>query len=352
MFKSNQARLKSYVSERRIEEANADDHQAKLYNQLAIERGELDQATNLARLAKRVINRFGEEVQQPSESLRTKDKYAATDYVAAAIKNGTLDQLFKKMMNLDPKAAAKLGKGPRIILQDLRDPATGVKDATNEAMLEILKSNKDEATKQAELLQAIIDNMAGGNKIYLEEIAKAAMRREEREKRFKTMKEDFMEDMAKSAAKHEFKSPELKAAKAEFESGDFELPERTNNIDPKIDVYLEALSDKKYKEIVDDLYDNFVGEKTNKKTRGKTIELKKKAVELHKTNVDAYRELVYYLQNAYEYNILGMNPDEEKKAPIPPKPQTKPAKKYIRDAKFNYAKGKYSESYQQTKNDN
>lgn len=329
MFKSNQARLKSYVSERRIEEANAEDHQAKLYNKLAIERGELDQAAGLARLAKRVVNNIGDILVPSVEP--TKDgavyikKKPATDYLSDAIKNGTLDQLFNKMMNLDLKVVAKLGKGARIVLEDLKNPNSGVKDATNEALLEILKSNKDEATKQMEMLKAINDNLAGGNQIYLEELAKAAMRREERTKRINRMEQEYMEEKAKSEAKHEFKSPELKAAKEEFESGDFELPQRTNNIDPKIDTYLQALNDKKYKTIIDDLYNHFIGVKTNKKVNGKAIELKRKAVELHKTNVNAYRELLYYLQNAYEFNILGMNPDEEEKASIPTSTATIPA---------------------------
>lgn len=74
MYKSNQARLKSYVSERRIEEANADEQQSRLYEKIAEDLGQEVQATALAKMAKRVVNKFGEDIQKPSPQMLTTGK--------------------------------------------------------------------------------------------------------------------------------------------------------------------------------------------------------------------------------------------------------------------------------------
>lgn len=198
MFASNQQRLRSYVSERRVEEATADAQQERLYEQLAIERGELDQVSSLARMAKRVINTFGDEIMMPSAKLAKTNKMAATDYIAAAIQNRTLSKLLENITNLDAKTVRKMGKQAYVIWEDLKNPASGVKDTTNAAILEIMKSNADINTKNAAVLDAIHSNVAGGFIEVLNKMAATASQD-------KSHKKD-----QKSKGTYEFNSPELK----------------------------------------------------------------------------------------------------------------------------------------------
>ena len=170
MYKSNQQRLKSYVSERRVEEANADEHQERLYEQIAADLGQEVQATALAKMAKRVVNKFGEEIQMPSEKLKETGNMAASDYIREAIASGSLDKLFHKITNLDPKVLR--GKA-RLIWKDLNDPTKRkmITNAFNESVNEILKEDIPEKAKKKAIDEAFVQCVAG-NKENMNEVLK------------------------------------------------------------------------------------------------------------------------------------------------------------------------------------
>ena len=146
MYKSNQARLKSYVSERRIEEANADEQQGRLYEKIAEELGQEVQATALAKMAKRVVNKFGEDIQKPSPQMLTTGKpYTASDYLRQSIKDGKLSQLFDKIKDINTQG---LTKKEQSIVSDIKNKEKRkyITDIFNERITPILEKKHKEFT--------------------------------------------------------------------------------------------------------------------------------------------------------------------------------------------------------------
>jgi hypothetical protein len=168
MYKSNQDRLKSYIAERRIEEANADAHQDRLYEKIAEELGQEVQATALAKMAKRVVNKFGEDIQKPSLQMQTTGKpYTATDYLRQAIGEGKLSQIFDKIKNMDTTG---LSKKEKVIVSDIKNKERRkyITDIFNERITPILEKKQiQNEKKRSEALTAskyalddILDNVA------------------------------------------------------------------------------------------------------------------------------------------------------------------------------------------------
>ena len=56
-YSSNQKKQAAYLTLRKNEDVNSNIQQNKLYQKLALERGEIEQATNLAKLASSVFNK-------------------------------------------------------------------------------------------------------------------------------------------------------------------------------------------------------------------------------------------------------------------------------------------------------
>jgi hypothetical protein len=184
MYKSNQARLKSYVSERRIEEANAEEHQDRLYEQIAADLGQEVQATALAKMAKRVVNKFGEDIQKPSLQMQTTGKpHTATDYLRQAIGEGKLSQIFDKIKKMDTTG---LSKKEKIIVSDIKNKERRkyITDIFNERITPILEKKHKEFTdievngKLSNILDQIetefVDIVAGGDKSAVENIIEKA----------------------------------------------------------------------------------------------------------------------------------------------------------------------------------
>jgi hypothetical protein len=173
MYKSNQQRLNSYVAERRIEEANADEHQSRLYEKIAEELGQEVQATALAKMAKRVVNKFGEEIQKPSLQMQTTGKpHTAIDYLRQAISEGKLSQVFDMIKSMSTDG---LSKKEKIIVRDIKNN-TDLKTALNDATFETLAKNMAIEETTNELVKHIIDLAAGGDKAAIEHIVAKATR--------------------------------------------------------------------------------------------------------------------------------------------------------------------------------
>lgn len=186
MYKSNQARLKSYVSERRIEEANADEHQDRLYEQIAADLGQEVQATALAKMAKRVVNKFGEDIQKPSLQMQTTGKpHTATDYLRQAIGEGKLSQIFDKIKKMDTTG---LSKKEKIIVSDIKNKERRkyITDIFNERITPILEKKHAEYLESkkivgdtmgsmiAQIEQEFVTVIAGGDKAALDNIIEKA----------------------------------------------------------------------------------------------------------------------------------------------------------------------------------
>jgi hypothetical protein len=116
MYKSNNYRFKAYKSSRREEEKNAEDQQDGLDEILAEQRGEMDTSLKFARMAKRVINSFGEQVTEYSDK-----PSKATDFLGELINSGRLTNWFDQLKKADLKG---LSPEAQDIVKDIKDPKT------------------------------------------------------------------------------------------------------------------------------------------------------------------------------------------------------------------------------------
>lgn len=203
MYKSNQARLKSYVSERRIEEANADEQQSRLYEKIAEDLGQEVQATALAKMAKRVVNKFGEDIQKPSLQMRTTGKpYTATDYLREAIGAGKLSNIFDKIKTMETKGLTK--KEQKIVSNiKTKEKRKYITEIFNDRITPILeiesKKHAAELTNDMidEVINEFVDVIGKGDKSAVENVVLKAVGRE----RSETGMSDENEPSVKPAAK-------------------------------------------------------------------------------------------------------------------------------------------------------
>ncbi len=117
MYSSNQERLQTYNRERLLEQQNEQEQQFKLYAQLAADRGEEAQASNLSRLAKLTFSKLTTP-STPVVSKNSELQLSGFQILKNAIQTKKLDQLIKGITHLDPK---KLDRTQRVIVGDLKN---------------------------------------------------------------------------------------------------------------------------------------------------------------------------------------------------------------------------------------
>jgi hypothetical protein len=159
-YGSTQSRLKTYTSDRRVEEHNGDIQQAKVYQTLAEERGDIETADRLSKLATLVVNRFGQQVVQPAGTLAAQP-FDIRSVLSHAIQNGTLSQLWDRIKKVPKK---ELSKTAQIIQHDLKHNKI-LKEVINEKLHLIMEKRLDkEAHKEkfASVLEEIIQDITGG----------------------------------------------------------------------------------------------------------------------------------------------------------------------------------------------
>lgn len=120
-YGSTQSRLKKYTVDRRIEEHNGEVQQAKVYQRLAEERGDVDSADRLAKLATMVINKFGQQVQAHTIDTNApieQQPFDLRSYLKQAIQSGTLSQLWDRMKKVPD---SQLSKKAQIIKSDIKN---------------------------------------------------------------------------------------------------------------------------------------------------------------------------------------------------------------------------------------
>lgn len=118
-YGSTQSRLKTYTADRRLEERNGDIHQAKVYEKLAEDRGDIETANRFAKMAGMVINKFGQSVQEHTVNPNvpiTQQPFDIRNYLKTAIDNGTLSTIWNKIKAI-PKD--QLSKKAQIIQDDI-----------------------------------------------------------------------------------------------------------------------------------------------------------------------------------------------------------------------------------------
>jgi hypothetical protein len=165
-YGSTQSRLKTVTSDRRVEEHNGDVQQAKVYQQLAIERGDIETADRLSKLATMVVNKFGQDVMEqkvvPPVETGTVDIRV---FLKKAIQSGTLSKVWnaiKKISNKDLSPMAKIVKNDikgdtmlkeeiNSLLEDMVKNKTDMNNAVND-MIQLLVGSKENEDVLKELI--------------------------------------------------------------------------------------------------------------------------------------------------------------------------------------------------------
>ncbi|KAF4127505.1 hypothetical protein GN958_ATG23310 [Phytophthora infestans] len=147
MYISNQKRLRRYRKDRDAEERNSDATQLRLYELLAQEAGEEEQASRLANMARRI----GSQILDPSEP---SEAVGSIDPIVAAIKGKYLDKLIKEFRALP---SSSLSPALQNIQRNLSHAT--FRSKLNERMAEMKAKN----ASAIEFSQAFLDKVAAGD---------------------------------------------------------------------------------------------------------------------------------------------------------------------------------------------
>lgn len=169
-YKSNQAKERKYVKENQLRELNDQAQQEIVEYEISQDLGLDEQATNLGKLAKRVINRLGSEILNApvgKDVKFTAEQITPMEIIKKSIENGTLTDLFEKLKALPNNI---LNKTQRIIRNDLSNPDT--KRIINDLISEDLANNRGPDA----IRQTVLESLGGiGNEdIVLDMIKKTS----------------------------------------------------------------------------------------------------------------------------------------------------------------------------------
>lgn len=157
MFACEGQRQKKYLKLRKEEEINQINQQEVLDELIAEEKGLDISAEKLSNLAKRVVNKIGQEVFQPEINKAGVVTPKPTDRILEAIRSGKLSELFERIKSIP---TTKLTKKQKIIQKDLKDN-TVLKQIINEEIAQILEKNITEEEKVFEIKRSINENVTG-----------------------------------------------------------------------------------------------------------------------------------------------------------------------------------------------
>lgn len=168
-YSSNERKERKYVKENKIRELNDEAQQQIVDDEISKELGLDEKATNLGKLATRVINKLGTEIlPKPvgTDIKFTTEQFTPMELLTNSIKNGTLSDLFEKLKALPNKL---LNKTQRIIRDDLSD--TESKNMINELIADDVSKSKS----ADEIRKTVLESLGGiGNEeIVLDMIRKA-----------------------------------------------------------------------------------------------------------------------------------------------------------------------------------
>jgi hypothetical protein len=117
-YSSNQKKQKDYIKSRYLQEQNDTEQQDRVDYTNAIESNLDTKATNLSKLATRVVNKIGSEILPYNQGKLTSNQYTPMQLLTNSINNGKLTQLFEKLKAL-PNSL--LNKTQRLIRDDLNN---------------------------------------------------------------------------------------------------------------------------------------------------------------------------------------------------------------------------------------
>lgn len=185
-YDCNECREDVYQKENTMRSAYQADQQAIVDQQIAENLGLDVQASNLSRLAKRVINSLGSDLLPTNiKVVESAKQKLPTDYLLQAIQSGKLSQLFDQIKAV-PKS--RLSKKAQIIQDDLKNNQT-VKDLLNEMVETIVNDNTiAPEAKPAAIKQEFIDIAAGGDASMVNELVDRALETTNDVKRTKKVK--------------------------------------------------------------------------------------------------------------------------------------------------------------------
>ncbi len=132
-YGSTQSRLKTYTSDRRVEERNGDIQQAKVYQQLAEERGDMETADRLAKLGMSVLGKVASTEIPIVNKQGGVAKMTVKEHIMSMIEAGTLSNWWEAIKRIPPK---NLSAKARIVQKDIKHSKM-LKEMINEKLQKI-----------------------------------------------------------------------------------------------------------------------------------------------------------------------------------------------------------------------
>ncbi len=156
-YGSTQSRLKTNTADRRVEEHNGNVQQAKVYQTIANEMGDIETADRLSKLATLIVNKFGQNVveQKVDDSVINTQPFDVKVFLKKAIVDGTLSTVWNAIKNVSNKDLSPVAK---IIKTDIKSN-TILKEEVN-SLLENMVKNKTDINKTIDSLVQLL----AGNK--------------------------------------------------------------------------------------------------------------------------------------------------------------------------------------------
>lgn len=170
-YSSNEKKQRNYIKDRRIEEVNEANQQERVDDAIDKELGFEQKATKLSKLAKRVVDKIGNEIVTDLSSNSFKSKLnqlnmSPLEFLKGSIENGTLSQLFDKIKALPNNV---LNKTQQLIRDDLNNPE--IKSVINDEIAAV--ANKGTNTIMDTMLEAIGGSDGENDDEILDMVAKA-----------------------------------------------------------------------------------------------------------------------------------------------------------------------------------
>lgn len=155
-YSSNEKKQRNYIKDRRLKEVNEANQQERVDDAIDKELGFEQKATKLSKLAKRVVDKIGNEIvtDLSSDSFKTKLNQlnmSPLEFLKNSIENGTLSQLFDKIKALPDSV---LNRKQQLIRDDLNNPE--IKSVMNDELA--VSSNKG-----TDAIMNTIFEVAGGS---------------------------------------------------------------------------------------------------------------------------------------------------------------------------------------------
>lgn len=156
-YSSNERKQRKYIKENKIRELNDEAQQQIVDDEISKELGLDEKATNLGKLATRVINKLGSEIlPKPirTDIKFTTEQFTPMELLTNSIKDGTLTNLFEKLKILPNKL---LNKTQRIIRDDLSNEDN--KKIINELIAEDIANSRG----PDEIKKTVLESLGGIN---------------------------------------------------------------------------------------------------------------------------------------------------------------------------------------------